>query len=65
MAAKQPAAKQYRALRNLALRKSPDPASPLFEEFFEWAVGEVFTAPAHMRADVMLASGKIEEVAGG
>ena len=56
---------QYRALFDLALRKSPDPESPLYQEFFTWKQGEVFTPPAHMKVEVALASGKIEEVTGG
>ena len=55
----------YRALLDLALRKSPDPASPLYEEWFTWKAGAVFEAPPHMKADVMLASGKIAPVKGG
>lgn len=53
---------KYRALYDLALRKSPDPKSPLFDEWYEWKEGEEFDAPKHMKADVMLASGKIEKV---
>lgn len=59
------AKKKYRALRNLALRKSPDPESPKFNEFFEWAEREVFTPPAHMKVELMLENGKIEEVKHG
>lgn len=58
-------AKRYRALRNLALRQSPDPDSPLFEQWFEWPAGTVFEAPTHMNAKLMLASGKIEKVGRG
>lgn len=56
---------KYRALRDLSLRKSPDPASPLYEDFFEWAKGTVFEAPAHLNIKIATASGKIEEVKDG
>ena len=42
---------QYRALTRLSLRQSPDIASPKYEQWHEWAEGEVFTPPAHMRMD--------------
>ena len=56
---------KYRALLDLALRKSPDPSSPLYAEWFTWKAGATFEAPPHMKADVMLAAGKIESVRGG
>ena len=52
-------AKRYRALRGLNFRKRPDPDC---QEEHRWEAGEVFTAPAHMNVEVMLESGKIEEV---
>lgn len=54
--------KQYRALLDLALRKSPDSTSPLYEEWFEWPAGTVFEAPAHLKVELGIASGKFEEV---
>lgn len=62
MASTRKPAKQYRALRDLALRRSPDAVSPHFQEFYEWPAGTVFDPPPHLNIAVALASGKIEEV---
>ena len=55
-------AKQYRALTDLSLRRSPDPASPKWEEWHEWKEGAVFTPPAHMKIARCLERGIVEEV---
>lgn len=54
--------KKYRALLDLALRKSPDPADPLYEEWHEWPTGTVFEAPAHLKIELGLEGGKFVEV---
>lgn len=54
--------KRYRALVDLALRKSPDPKSPLYEEWHEWPAGSEFEAPEHLKIDLGLAAGKFVEV---
>ena len=46
----------------ISLRQSPDPASPLFDEWATWQDGEVFTPPAHMKVDLALKRGIVEEV---
>ena len=53
--------KQYRALMDLSLRKSADPNSPLYEDWYDWPEGTVFEAPANLNVKAALASGKIEE----
>ncbi len=58
-------AKQYRALRDLALRKSNDPNSPRYEDWYEWPEGALFEAPSNLNVKMALANGKIEEVADG
>ena len=61
-------ANKYRVVEGygpLGLRKSPDRASPLFEEFFEWQDGEVFEPPAHMKVDLALQRGIIEPIVEG
>ena len=62
MPAVKPTGKQYRALTDMSLRQSPDPKSPLWEEWFDWKAGEEFTPPAHMKVDLALERGIIEEV---
>jgi len=57
--------KQLRALAKLSLRQSPDPKSPLFDEWHVWQEGEVFTPPAHMKVDLAIERGIAEEVSGG
>lgn len=54
---------KLKALTDLALRQSPDPKSPLYEEWFEWKAGEVFEPPTHMKVDLALKRGIAEEVA--
>lgn len=54
--------KQLRALVDLSLRQSPDPANPLYDEWFEWPAGMVFTAPKHMNVALTLERGIAEEV---
>lgn len=46
----------------LGLRKSPDPKSPLYEEFYSWPDGAVFEPPPHMKVDLALKRGVVEEV---
>ena len=58
-------AKKYRALTNLALRKSPDKSSPLYEQFFDWPECTVFEAPPHLNVKLATEKGKIEEVKDG
>lgn len=53
---------KYRALLDLALRKSPDPKSPLYEEWYEWPAGTEFEAPAHLKVEIGIAAGKFEPV---
>lgn len=55
-------AKKLRALTDLSLRQSPDPASPLYEEWFEWPQGTVFVPPAHMKVELAIQRGIAEEV---
>lgn len=58
-------ADRYRVVEGhgpLGLRKSPDPTDPAYQEWFNWADGEVFTPPEHMRVDLALAKGHIERV---
>ena len=56
---------KYRALVNLALRKSPDPKSPLYGQWYDWPAGTVFEPPAHLNIKVAVTSGKIEAVKDG
>lgn len=53
---------QLRALTGLSLRQSPDRDSPLWEEWFNWSGGEVFTPPAHFMIEKALARGIVEVV---
>ena len=53
---------KLRALTDLSLRKSPDPASPLYEEWFQWRAGTVFEAPPHLKVDLGLQRGIFEVV---
>ncbi len=53
---------KLRAVVDLALHTSPDPANPLFEEFHEWPAGTVFTPPPHMKVDLALQRGIAVEV---
>lgn len=55
-----PVGGKYRAMLNLSLRKSADPDSPLWYEWYEWPTGTVFEAPPNLNIAVALASGKIE-----
>ena len=56
---------KYRALTALSLRQSPDPKSPLYEQWFDWAEGEEFAPPEHMKIDLALQRGVVEEVSSG
>ena len=56
---------KYRALCNLALRQSPDPKSPLYEQWFDWAEGTVFEPPKYMNMKRALERGIVEEVTDG
>lgn len=45
-------AKNYRVLPGfgpIELRKSPDKASPLYDEWFRWLDGDVFAPPPHLK----------------
>lgn len=55
---------QYRALTDLALRKSPRQGEPGYEDFYEWPEGTVFTPPAHMNVERALERGIVEAVDG-
>ena len=64
-------AKKYRVAPGfgpVSLRKSPDPKAPLYEEWFNWQDGDVFTPPAHLKSiggvplDECVARGVLEEV---
>lgn len=33
----------------IGLRKSPDPKSPQYNEWFQWQDGTMFTPPAHLK----------------
>lgn len=54
--------KRYRAVVDMSLRQSPDPASPLFEQFFDWAAGQEFVPPKHMNVKRALERGIMVEV---
>ena len=56
---KRPKAKRYRALVDMSLRRRPDPKC---EDWHDWEAGEVFVPPEHMRVDLALARGIMEEV---
>lgn len=59
------ATKKYRVVEGfgpLGLRKSPDKTSPLYEEWFDWPDGQVFTPPPHMNVERALERGIIVEV---
>ena len=46
-------AKKYRVIKGtgpIGLRKSPDKTNPLYEEWFNWQDGEVFTPPSHLKS---------------
>lgn len=57
--------KHYRALVDMALRKAPDPKSPLWNEEYSWPAGTVFEAPAHLNIQRALERGIMEEVTDG
>lgn len=42
------------AIVDMALRRSPNPGDPLFEEFDEWPAGTVFEPPKHLKVDMAL-----------
>lgn len=54
---------KLKALTDLSLRQSPDPTSPLWEQWHEWKAGEIFSPPPHFRVDKALERGIVEEVA--
>lgn len=55
-------AKQFRALVDMSLRRSADPAAPAYQEWHEWKAGDVFTAPANLNVKRALERGLMEEV---
>lgn len=59
---RKPQAKRYRALVDLALRKSPERGTPGWDEFHEWPAGTVFTPPPHMNVQRALERGIVESV---
>lgn len=48
---------KYRAVVDMSLRKSPDPLSPLYEQWYDWPAGTVFEPPAHMKVELALQRG--------
>lgn len=54
---------RLRALTDMSLRQSPDPKSPLYEQWHDWKAGTEFDPPEHMRVDLALKRGIVEEVA--
>ena len=54
-------AKKLRALKDLSLRKSSKPGTKGYNEWHEWKKGEVFEPPPHMKTDLMVANGKVED----
>ena len=45
--------KRYRVVKGygpFSLRQSPDRADPLYERWFEWRDGDVFSPPAHLKS---------------
>ena len=55
---------KFKALTDLSLRQSPDPKSPLFNEWHEWKAGTVFEAPDHMNMEKCLERGIVEPAKG-
>lgn len=53
---------KLKAMVDMSLRKSSDPASSLYGEWYEWQVGEIFEPPPHMDVARALARGIAEEV---
>ena len=56
---------KLRALTDMSLRKSADPKSPAYQEWFDWKAGEVFEAPPNLKVDLALARGIAEVVKDG
>ena len=54
--------KRYRALADMSLRRSPDPADPKYEQWHDWKVGDMFEPPKHMNIKRALERGIMEEV---
>ena len=45
-------AKKYKVMQGvgpISIRQSPDPKSPLYEQWHDWQDGDVFTPPAHLK----------------
>ena len=53
---------RLRALTNMSLRQSPDPDSPLYEEWFDWPEGSEFDPPEHLNIDRGYQRGIMEPV---
>lgn len=55
--------KRYRATRGVSVRKSADPKSPDYQEFVEFAAGDVLdAAPKHTDWAFLLETGAVEEL---
>ncbi len=57
--------KKYKALVDMSLRQSPDPADPLYQEWIVWKAGEIFEPPPHMDLKRCFERGIIEAAFGG
>ena len=62
--------KKYRCLRGVSVRKSADASSPQFEEFVDYAAGDVIdlaTAPKHINIKFLIEGDDpaVEEIPGG
>ena len=54
--------KKLRALTRLSLRKSPKQGSKGWDEWHVWEKGIVFEPPPHMKVDLALRRGIVEEI---
>ncbi len=57
--------KKLKALVDMSLRQSSDPADPLYQEWHNWRAGEVFEPPSHMDLKRCFERGIVEEVTDG
>ena len=51
---------KYRAVVDMSLRQSADPADPKYNAWFEWPAGAVFEAPPNLNVERALARGIME-----
>jgi len=56
--------RKYKAVVDISLRRSPDPQSPLYEQWHDWKAGTVFIPPKHMNIGLALEREIVEEVMG-